>query len=312
MVGMMEPSLNESHKPKVAILILNWNGGQVTLDCLSSLKAVIYPNLEIIVVDNGSTDGSLESICRLFPETPILAMEKNLGFVEGNNAAIHLAQSNGADYVLLLNNDTVVAPDFLDKLVAVSEAEDAIGVVGPTIYYYDRPDVIWSAGGAINWERGASQMLNLNETDRDLPDSLPYEVDFVSGCAMLVRTSVIQQVGLLDPRFFAYYEETEWCVRIHRAGYRVLHVPGARVWHRILPETREASPLVHYYMTRNRLLFLKLTQAGVRSWISTGYDYGKMLLSWALKPRWRNKRPQQKAMIKALVDYSHSRFGQYT
>ena len=298
--------------PKVAIIILNWNGGQTTVDCLNSLNTVTYPNYETILIDNGSNDGSLETICQEFPALNVIAMEKNLGYVGGNNAGIHLAITQQADFVLLLNNDTVVTPDFLDILVDTMESSIDIGAVGPTIYYFDRPDVIWSAGGAIDWARGKTRMLNLGNNDYGQLPSAPRGVDFISGCALLVRTTVIQKVGLLDPQFFAYYEETEWCVRIHRAGYRILHIPRSRIWHKISLEDREASPAVQYYMTRNRLLFLKLTHAGLRSWIQTLFDFSRTLLSWSLKPRWRNKKNQQKAMIKALVDFSQSRFGQFS
>jgi len=120
----------------------------------------------------------------------------------------------------------------------------------------------------------------------------------------------VAHIGLLDQRFFAYYEDIEWCVRAARAGYKVVHVPLARVWHKITPEAREASPQVHYYMTRNQLLFLKLTNAGYRAWVYTLLgDYGRTLLSWTIKPRWRLKAPQRAAMLQAIRDSLRGTWG---
>ena len=122
--------------------------------------------------------------------------------------------------------------------------------------------------------------------------------------------AVVQQVGLLDPRFFAYYEETEWCVRITRAGFKIMQVPTAKIWHKISPDAREESPQVHYYMSRNRLLFLKESHAGITAWLNTlVLDYGRTLLSWTLKPKWRYKAPQRQAIVRAILDYSWGRFG---
>jgi GT2 family glycosyltransferase len=297
-------------KPRVAIIILNWNGGQVTLDCLESLQSVQYEAFDTIVVDNDSSDNSPALIRKLFPWVTLIEMNCNLGFVEGNNVGIREAQNRGVDYVLLLNNDTVVEPDFLTRLVAVSQSDNNIGVVGPSIFYYDSPETIWSAGGSIDWQRGITKMLRIGETVKGEMEHEPRPVDFVTGCAMLVKMPAIRAAGLLDPRFFAYYEETEWCVRINRAGYNIVQVPDAKIWHKISIEARESSPTVHYYMTRNRLLFLKLVRAGIGPWIYTlVFDYFRTLLSWTFRPKWKHKQPQRKAMVQAILDYCQGKFG---
>ena len=151
------------------------------------------------------------------------------------------ALEHGYDYALLLNNDTEVAPDFLAKLVYAAESEPAIGAVGPTIYYHERQDVIWSAGGVIDWWRGNSAMRGVGEQDRGQYGA-PIDVDFVSGCALLCKCAALERAGLLDERFFMYYEETEWCVRIKRAGFRILHIPSARIWHKIPLDARADQP----------------------------------------------------------------------
>lgn len=295
--------------PPVAVIILNWNGGADTLACLESLQKVTYPDTQVIVVDNGSEDDSPTRIRQDFPEVMFKEMGENLGYVGGNNVGMRLAQENGAHYALLLNNDTEVSPDFLDQLVAALEADDEAGIAGPSIYYFSDPGILWSAGGEIDPRRGITRMTGMGLADRGQYGSRPRPVDFVTGCALLVRVSLLDTVGLLEERFFAYYEETEWCVRLRRHGYKCLHVPVSKIWHKISPQAREASPQVHYYMTRNRLLFLKLTRAGIQPFLRTLLEYSRTLASWSLKPRWRGKRPQRQAMLQAIRDYFRGRFG---
>ncbi len=294
----------------VAIIVLNWNGREDTLACLASLERLDFPDYEVLLVDNHSSDGSVEAIRARFPRVTLIEMPENDGYVGGNNAGLEIAQARGFSYALLLNNDTVVSPDFLSRMVEALEGDPQAGVAGPTIYYYSQPRVIWSAGGSIDWIHGVTCMVGIGDADRGQFGQDPRPVDFVTGCALLIKMAVIERIGKLDPRFYAYYEETEWCVRAARLGYRILHVPQARIWHKIIPEAREASPQVHYYMTRNRLLFLKLIQAGLRPWMNTLlFDYGPTLLSWSIKPRWRYKAAQRKAMIRAISDYQQGRFG---
>lgn len=296
--------------PRVVIIILNWNRLDDTLDCIESLRQLDYERCEILVVDNGSTDGSVPVLQQQFPEVSLIKMKENMGYTGGNNAGLRYALARGADYALLLNNDTEVAPDFISLLVDALEAVPQAGVAGPMIYYFDRPNVVWSAGGAIDWIRGCTRMIGLGEVDQGQFGHVARPVDFVTGCALLIKMSLIEQVGMLDPRFFAYYEETEWCVRVARGGFKILHVPQAKVWHKISPAAREASPQVYYYMARNRLLLLELLNMGVLPWLNTLLlDYGRTLLSWILKPKWRNKSTQRKAMVQAILDYGRGRLG---
>lgn len=296
--------------PQVAVIVLNWNGLADTLECLESLSHLDYPRYRIVVVDNGSTDGSVEAIRELFPDVAIIENGENLGFTGGNNVGLRYALAQETDYALLLNNDTEVAPDFLSRLVQAAEADPRIGIAGPTIYYYARPDLIWSAGGMINRSRGQTRMIGLNEQDTGQYSLAPHEVDFVTGCALLVKRAVMEQVGLLDERFFAYYEEAEWCVRARKGGFKIIHVPTAKVWHKIPLDARDHSPLVHYYMTRNRLLFLKVTGAGWRAWLHTLLaEYARTLLSWSVRPRWRHKREQRRMMLRAIGDAWQGHWG---
>ncbi len=298
--------------PHVTIIVLNWNGLNDTLDCLESLGQLDYQGYRVLVVDNGSVDGSVPVIRERFPEVTIIENGENLGYAGGNNVGLRYAMAQGADYALLLNNDTVVDPAFLRILVDVVEAEPAVGIAGPTIYYHKRPDVIWSAGGAIDWRRGSTRMVGLDVQDVGQFGKNPREVDFVTGCALLVRVKAIEEAGELDERFFMYYEETEWCVRITRAGYRIIHVPQAKIWHKISPYAQADSSLIHYYMTRNRLLFLKAIGAG---WWIWGYvlfaEYLRTLSSWTLRSKWRGKKPQRKAMLRAIGDALRGQWGKF-
>jgi GT2 family glycosyltransferase len=292
--------------------VLNWNDSRETLSCLESLRGLDYPSYDVVVVDNGSTDGSVATIRERHPEVTVLEAGRNLGFTGGNNLGLRWALDCGADYGLLLNNDTELTPSFLTLIVDAAGEDPRIGIASPLILYHDRPDTIWSAGGTIDWRRGSAGMIGIDEPDMGQFGATPRDVDFVTGCAFLVKAEVMRRLGLLDDRFFAYYEDTEWCVRARRAGYRTVVVPRARIWHKISPVAREASPRVHYFMTRNRLLFLQATRAGIAAWLYTLVgDYARTLLSWSVRPRWRSKGPQRRAMIQAILDAGRGRWGAY-
>jgi len=293
----------------ITIIILNWNRPADTLACLESLRASGAMDYEAVVVDNGSSDGSAALIQEQWPEAVVIENGRNLGYAGGNNVGLRYALGRGARYVLLLNDDARVGPGMLERLLEAAEEDNTIGAVGPTICYADTPDTVWTAGGAIDWRRGRTWMVGLDERDGGQFGTAPREVDFISGCVMLLRREAVERAGWLDERFFVYYEEAEWCVRARRAGFRIVHVPLARAWHRISPRAQEDSPVVHYYMTRNRLLFLRLTGAGAQAWLHTGAEYARTLLAWSLRPRWRHKRAQRRAMVQALADAGRGRWG---
>src|SRR5258708_2254210 len=212
-------------QPKVAIVVLNTNHKADTLGCLLTIERNTYVNRTVIVLDNASTDGSVQAIEENFPWALIVPLTKNLGYAGNNNAGIQLALEQGADWVLVLNEDTLLDPECLAQLVAAGEAEPRIGIVGPMVYHHDEPRVIQSAGGQLNrhWE---ATHLGQNEDDRGQFAAL-HDVDYISGCAILVRRGVVQQVGMLDERFYYYWEETEWCLRARQHGWRIVHVPTA-------------------------------------------------------------------------------------
>jgi GT2 family glycosyltransferase len=248
--------------PKIAIVILNWNGLSDTLECLESLKTIVYPNYVIVIIDNGSKGNDAEIIREKFGDfICVIEEEKNLGFVSGCNEGIQWALCSGADYILLLNNDTVVDSSFLIELVKVAQSNIQIGIVGPKICYYEQPNKIWFAGGKINFWTGITHFIGRDEFDYGRFDCIK-EVDFVSGAALLIKKETIRGIGLLNELYFAYYEETEWCTKAKRAGFKVVYVPNARIWHKTY--MRKTSEIEIYYTTRNRFIFMKRNSTAVQ------------------------------------------------
>ncbi|PIN86227.1 glycosyl transferase [Candidatus Woesearchaeota archaeon CG10_big_fil_rev_8_21_14_0_10_44_13] len=242
-------------KPKVSIIILNWNQHDDTAECLRSIRLIDYGNYEVIVVDNGSEDGSEKRIKKEFPEIKLVKNNENLGFTGGNNRGIGLAMGKGADYVLLLNNDTIVKKDFLSRLVQAAESDRNIGIVGPKIYYFDDPKKVWFTGGKIDWNRGKVSIVDEKKDSRMSEKGIV--VDYVGGCAMLIKREVINKIGALDERFFIYFEETDMSIRIKKAGYKVVYLPLAQIWHKVSRKMGKESPSTLYYYTRNRPLFIR-------------------------------------------------------
>lgn len=300
--------------PKVTIIVLTWNQRDITLDCLQSLKALNYPvsQLRIIVVDNGSVDGTAQAVSDRFPSVLVLENPQNLGFAEGNNVGLQRALEDSADHIMLLNNDTVVAPEMLNELLAVLKSDPAVGIVGPKMLYYDQPDVIWSAGNRIDWRCGDTIRLQAEQPDSGLTES-PSEVDFITACGILLRRQVIDQIGLLDRRYFIYYEETDWCMRARGAGWRIMYAPRARMWHKVSSAMGTTSPATEYYMNRNVLLFLAKHQRGFARLASLTLTAGqslRMILAYTFKSHNGQRLPRRNARLLALRDAIVGRWGQ--
>ncbi len=251
--------------PLVYIIILNWNGWQHTLNCVTSLERVKYPNLETIVIDNGSEDDSVERIKASFPDLQLLQMDTNLGFTGGNNQGIRHALEHNADYILLLNNDVIVDPDFLDIMVETVQNEKRLGALNPKIYYLegDHENVLWSTGGKINLWLAASGNRGRDQTDRGQYDR-PADIDFGSGCCLLMSRAALSEIGLLNDAYFAYYEDVDWSFRLRKKGLAVGYVPQAKVWHAVGASSRginigkgSQSPFIHFLAARNHLWFVR-------------------------------------------------------
>jgi len=227
-----------THKanPKISIIIPTFNGKKYILDCLKSIEKSTYSDYEVIVIDNASKDGTPELVKEEFPQIELIVNKKNLGFTGGNN--IGIKESRG-EFIFLLNDDTVIHPDLLKTLVTELESSPKIGIVGPKIYFIpassaDKParqDKIWFAGGKIDWKRGEAYNLGRGLINSELKNDIRKEVDFITGCALMVKREVIEKIGLLDEKFFAYYEDADWCQKAAKAGYSVVYIPFGGVWH---------------------------------------------------------------------------------
>ena len=299
--------------PTVAVVILTWNQRNLTVDCLASLAELDYPadRLQTIVVDNGSADGTAQAIRERYSTVTVLENDENLGFAEGNNVGIRHALRGPADYVMLLNNDTAVDPSMLNELLAVIEPDSTVGIVGPKMLYFDQPNVIWCAGNRLDWRSGDSIRLQAERPDKGL-DQPPKEVDFITGCAICLRRCVIEQIGLLDSRFFIYYEETDWCMRARGAGWRTLYVPRARLWHKVSAAMGSTSPATDYYMNRNVLLFLAKNQRGLSRWRSLAIAAARNLrtvAAYTAKSHGDQRQPNRNARLLALRDAALGRWG---
>lgn len=275
--------------------------------CLESLRRLDYSSHEVVVVDNGSGDGSIELIKQRFPSVTTIENGRNLGFATGCNVGITQLLRGGIDYVLLLNDDTEVAAGSLTHLVEVAESDPRIGIVGPKICYYGRPEAIWSAGGAID-EYGAARHRRVDEVDEHDADEVQ-DVDYVTGCALLIKRKAIESIGLMDDRFFAYFEEAEWCARARRQGFRVVYVPRARVWHKVESADSRYSWNYIYLMTRNRLLYLKCTGAEPWRMALATADLLRTAASWSLKPKHKHMRPYSSALTRGIRDFVVGHFG---
>ena len=239
---------SQSTPPLVWVIIVNWNGREVTLDCLDSLHHATYRNRHVLVVDNASTDGSVEGIRKLHPDVEVLALPENRRFAGGNNAGIRHALKGGAEFLLLLNNDTTVDPGYLEPLVERLSSDPSTGIVAPKIYYHSQPDRLWYAGGSISFWSGSMKHVGIREYDHGQHDT-PGETDYATGCCFLTRGELVAKIGLLDESYYMYTEDADWCMRARRAGYRVMYEPQARVWHRL---SVSAGGHLSWYKLKNK------------------------------------------------------------
>ena len=247
--------LKNTNPPLVWILLVNWNGKNDTIACLASLRKVAYQPRHILVIDNASTDGSVEAIRQQFPEVEVLANPRNERFARANNQGMQMALQAGAELVLLLNNDTEVAFDFLDHLVQAMDTYVNAGMVAPKIYYHHDPNLIWFAGGKVNlwtgriWHRGLRQ--------RDVPEKFSQleMVDYLTGCAILANRECIEKIGMLDENYFMYAEDADWSWRAQLAGFVCLYQPAAKVWHKVGASAGGTFKI--YHKVRGNFLFFQ-------------------------------------------------------
>lgn len=254
----------------IAIILVNYNGAEDTIECIGSLSENRDIEYEIIVVDNCSTDnsvGKLKQAQNYFVFT-LLQAKNNDGFSAGNNIGIRYAKN--ADFYLLLNNDTVVEPDFLKKLIDGFQEDPRCGATISKIRYCSHPDTIWYAGGKLNPKTARSEHFHFNEKDQNT-DILPQAVTFASGCCLCLSREVVEKVGLLNEDFFLYEEDAEYCCRIIKADYKIFYIPNSVIYHKVSSSTGNGSPMSQYYSVRNRYHLIRLQFAGINKLLAYSY-----------------------------------------
>lgn len=271
--------------------MLNYNGFADTTACIKSLRKITYNDYTIIVVDNNSRDGSYETLKKENPDCVVLQAGYNKGFSAGNNIGIKYALENGADYVMMLNNDTEVASDFLD--IMVSKANENT-VVTPCIYYYSEPHEVWYAAGRINYRR--CTVYN------GIENKSTY-VDYASGCCLLMPRKVIERVGMWAEEYFMYYEDMDYSLRILENGFQILYEKDAKVYHKVGRTAGVQSKLAIYYNVRNRLYVIKK------------FNFGLFCFLFCLSSRMIRQfhgivfQTNEKVTIQAIYDYFSGKMG---
>lgn len=295
---------------KIAILILNYNGNQDTVECLKSIKQLTSENihLEVIVIDNNSKLDCEHEVKKTLQGVHYIKNKKNLGYAGGNNIGVKYALALAVDYLLLLNNDTIVDKNFLKYLLSVGESGEKIGIIVPKIYFArgyeyhkdrysdkEKGKVFWYAGGIMDWRNIIGYHRGVDEVDKGQYDKVE-EVELASGNCMLIKQSVFSDVGFLDERYFLYYEDCDFSMRVKKKSYTIMYQPKAIIWHKNAASAGgSGSSLQDYFITRNRMLF-GTTYASLRAKIALV----KESLCIVIKGRYWQKR--------GIVDYYVGRF----
>jgi len=268
--------------PEITVVIPNWNGRHLLERCLSALKAQTYSDFQVIVVDNGSTDGSVEWLREHWPTVEVIANESNRGFAAPINQGI---RANNSRYVAILNNDTQAEPGWLEAMVAAAESDPGVGMVACKLLFADAPDIINSTGLALDW---AGFCWDWRGGQLDDPSASAIEERFgPTGGAALYRRAMLNEIGLLDEDFFLYAEDADLAWRAQRAGWRCLYTPAARVYHAASATSGEGSRFKNYMLGRNKVwLFAKNMPGGWRlAWIVLLVVYDLLTLGYGLLTR---------------------------
>lgn len=300
---------------RVAVIVLNWNGLRDTIACLNSVLDSSWNDLIIYVVDNNSREKEGEKIASLYPGIKVLLQPENQGYCKGNNIAIREALKEGAEFILLLNNDTVVPADMIRVLVeGFGKLPDA-GAVSPLIL--DLPDQhqrVQYSGARWIGKTASFMLLAAGNDFKVLSVQEPYKTEFASGCCLLTHASVIEKAGLLDERYFAYYDEADWCRRIARQGFRSYVIPQTVVYHSVL-RSNTLSHVSLYLLSRNRLLWirehlsLRERLIALKTIIKEGLWHTINILRWNRKTIYNKK--ESKAFLRGYRDFIRGRFGKW-
>jgi GT2 family glycosyltransferase len=304
--------LNRMSSHQVATVVLNWNGKNDTLACLHSLQEQEEVKVKVILVDNGSVDNSVLDVSDQFPNAVVIENGANLGYAGGNNVGIRYALDQGFQYIMVLNNDTVLAPQCISRLLADLQLHPDAAAAGPKSFYFETPETIYFAGGRISRD---GRTLHVGIGTQDGPKyNVPCDTEWLTGCAILFRSKSLKEVGLFEPKYYVLYEDADWSLRARTRGYRLRFVPGAALWHKTSPSIGKTwSPLYLYYYTRNNFLWIErnfsLPQKPRFYYYALNRAFDISVLGTKeLAPT--EKRLVRRSVWKGIVDYLFRRFGQ--
>jgi hypothetical protein len=285
-------------KPLVSVITVNYRQASITCALLDSIDQNSYKNLEVIVVDNGSEQDCSTLFQKHYPSVQVLSIRDNLGFAGGNNLGIKTAKG---DFIFLVNNDTEWTSGLVESLLERFDMDDSIGVVSPKIRYHHTPDMIQYAGFTeINSLTGRNETIGKNEKDSGQYDTASL-TPYTHGAAMMLKKEVIQEVGLMPENYFLYYEELDWCHQIKEAGYDLWYEPKGLIYHKESASVGKLSSLKLYYLTRNRLLFMRRNIKGWRLGLFLSYFFSITFpiksLIFLIKGEWTSFLTFQKAIF---------------
>lgn len=292
----------------VYIVVLNYNGYKDTIECLKSLSKINYKNYKIVVVDNCSTDNSVENIKNYIVDNVyLLESNENLGFAGGNNIGIKFALENDAEYILLLNNDIIVDKDFLSNMIDGFKNNFDVGMISPKIYYYDNKKLINSFGARKSLY---GTIKNIGQNCKDCEKfSEDLFVDYIMGCCMLIKSDVIKKVGLLEEKYFMYLEESDYCEKVNKA-FKIMVKSDSHIWHKEGSSTKKSFSKINYfslyYCRRNSLLFIEKNNNFFRK----NVYFSVLLLADTIKVLKNIKDKKYRLFLKlAWKDYHLKHFG---
>jgi GT2 family glycosyltransferase len=278
---------------RTLIVVLNWNSREMTKECIQSLLAMEGDSFKILVVDNGSRDGSVEYLRETFPQIEVTANGRNLGFAAGCNVGMKRAIAENFEYVLLVNNDTIVDPGLLRELLKQGDENQKAGIVSPKIYYFKPPDAIWWVGGTYSCWTGLARHVDLKAKDTGKHDT-PIELDWATGCVMLLRTDALRAAGLFDEQIFGNGEDVDLSLRMRKLGHVVRYAPSSKVWHKEgIDYQKNVGEYVRTFTLVRNLLWLMHKHARSYQWITfwpvfAGYYLPKLLLLLASRGDFRS------------------------
>lgn len=298
---------------KIGIIVLNWNGKEDTIKCLRSLQKLTYPNVEIILVDNGSTDGSQDYFKAHFPNCTLLETGENLGYAGGNNVGIIYGLKRTVEYFFILNNDTVVDPGIIEAFLEGFKTYPNAGILGGKIYLMSEPDRFDHFGGKWNRRRLDFDYVGYRQLDDKKNWEEAQDLDYVCGAGIMVHRSVFQEIGLFDDRFFLFWEETDFCFRAKRAGFAVMSCPKALFWHKVSASFTGGKAHTTYFFWRNRLFWIERNFKGFRRLLYLSKLIGKYFplfyLGHLLCSPTNERSTRYNAALFGIKDYLMRRFG---